>query len=278
MAVVTQRAVVRSREWAVTPPRVDLLSAKRETSGLRKHATCPAGLGVWSVRVGDKTEPTLHGSLTAWHRSLSYLTHTMPAAYASADKRSELIRAATLLLHEQGFQRTTLADVAGAADVPLGNVYYYFKSKEALAEAVIASHQAALRERFASWAAAHRDPRMRLRCLVRAPLDSADRIIQFGCPHGSLCQELEKLGAKAALAKAGARLLAVYIDWAEEQFRAQGCGRESGALAADLVGAVQGTMLLAHTMRSRDLLVRQLRRIERWLDGALTTKRERSRS
>ena len=96
----------------------------------------------------------------------------MPAAYASADKRSELIRAATLLLHEQGFQRTTLADVAGAADVPLGNVYYYFKSKEALAEAVIASHQAALRERFASWAAAHRDPRMRLRCLVRAPLDS----------------------------------------------------------------------------------------------------------
>ena len=183
MAVVTQRAVVRSREWAVTPPRVDLLSAKRETSGLRKHATCPAGLGVWSVRVGDKTEPAPHGSLTAWHRSLSYLTHTMPAAYASADKRSELIRAATLLLHEQGFQRTTLADVAGAADVPLGNVYYYFKSKEALAEAVIASHQAALRERFASWAAAHRDPRMRLRCLVRAPLDSADRIIQFGCPH-----------------------------------------------------------------------------------------------
>ncbi len=61
----------------------------------------------------------------------------MPAAYASADKRAELVAAATGLLHEQGFHRTTLADVAERASVPLGNVYYYFRTKEALAEAVI---------------------------------------------------------------------------------------------------------------------------------------------
>jgi TetR/AcrR family transcriptional regulator, transcriptional repressor for nem operon len=193
----------------------------------------------------------------------------MPEAYASASKRSELVRAATELLHEQGFQRTTLADVAGAAEVPLGNVYYYFRTKEALAEAVIASHEDALRERFATWTKAHRDPRMRLRCLVRAPLDSADRIIRFGCPHGSLCQELEKLGPGAPLAKAGARLLAVYIDWSDTQFRALGCEkREARALAADLVASVQGTMLVAHTLRSSALLAQQLRRVERWLDRA----------
>src|SRR5271165_6117985 len=197
----------------------------------------------------------------------------MPPPYAAEYKRTELVRAATQLLHTQGFHRTTLADVAGRAKVPLGNVYYYFRTKEALAEAVIASHEAALRDLFASWVSAHRDPRLRLRCLVRAPLDSADSIIQFGCPHGSLCQELEKLGPDAPLAKAGARLLAVYIDWAEEQFRALGCGRrESRALASDLVAAVQGTMLIAHTMRSRDLLSQQLRRVERWLDEAVNQK------
>jgi AcrR family transcriptional regulator len=127
----------------------------------------------------------------------------MAAPYASEEKRTELVRAATRLLHEQGFHRTTLADVAGTAKVPLGNVYYYFKTKEALAEAVIASHEAALRECFASWTAAHRDPKLRLRCLVRAPMDAANDVIQFGCPHGSLCQELEKLVADAPLAKAG---------------------------------------------------------------------------
>src|SRR5271156_111456 len=195
----------------------------------------------------------------------------MLAPYAAEEKRTELVRAATRLLHEQGFQRTTLADVAERARVPLGNVYYYFKTKEALAEAVIASHEAALRERFASWTSAHRDPKLRLRRLVRAPLDALDGVIQFGCPHGSLCQELEKLGADAPLAKAGARLLAVYIDWANEQFRALGCGpRESQALAADLVASVQGTMLIAHTLRSPDLLAHQLRRVERWLDDAVS--------
>ncbi len=157
----------------------------------------------------------------------------MAAPYASADKRAELVRAAKRLLHEQGFQRTTLADVAGAADVPLGNVYYYFRTKEVLAEAVITAHEATLRERFAHWETAHNNARLRLRCLVRAPLDTADSVIQFGCPHGSLCQELEKLRADAPLAKAGARLLAAYIDWAEKQFRSLGAGRESRGLAAD---------------------------------------------
>ncbi len=202
----------------------------------------------------------------------------MPAPYASADKRTELVRAARQLLHQQGFQRTTLADVAGAADVPLGNVYYYFKTKEALAEAVIASHEAALRERFDAWEAAHSDARRRLRALVRAPLDAADSVIQFGCPHGSLCQELEKLGPDAPLARAGTRLLTVNIDWAEKQFRHLGAGREARALARDLVGAIQGTMLLAHTMRSRALLSQQLRRVERWLDEAVIRTQRRSQS
>jgi TetR/AcrR family transcriptional repressor of nem operon len=203
----------------------------------------------------------------------------MPGAYESVEKRAELVRAAAGLLHEQGYQRTTFANVATRADVPLGNVYYYFKTKEALAEAVIASHEAALHGLFASWVDAHAEPRIRLRCLVRAPLDTADQVIQFGCPHGSLCQELEKLGPDAPLAKAGARLLAVYIDWAEEQFRAHGCGRrESRSLATDLVASIQGTMLVAHTMRSQILLAQQLRRVERWLDEMLSFPRPRSRS
>jgi AcrR family transcriptional regulator len=211
----------------------------------------------------------------------------MPAPYASADKRAELVTAATGLLYEQGFHRTTLADVAQRASVPLGNVYYYFKTKEALAEAVIAAHEQALRERFATWHAAHRDPRARLRHLVRAPLDITDRVIQFGCPHGSLCQELEKLGPDAPLARAAARLLAVYIDWSEAQFRVLGCDkRESRALATDLVASVQGAVLLANTLRSSALLAAQLRRVERWLDragpstspSAAKTVRTRSRS
>ncbi len=197
----------------------------------------------------------------------------MPAAYASEQKREHLVRAAKKLLHAQGFERTTLSDVAEQAKVALGNVYYYFKTKEALAEAVIASHEADLRAMFAGSVAAHRDPRVRLRRLVRAPLDSADAIIEFGCPHGSLCQELEKLGSHAPLAKAGARLLAVYLDWAEQQFRELGfTKRAANGHAAELVASIQGTLLVAHTLRSRDVLAAQLRRVERALDGTFAER------
>jgi hypothetical protein len=63
-----------------------------------------------------------------------------------------------------------------------------------------------------------------------------------------------------------ARLMTIYVDWSAEQFRALGSPRgEAREVASELVAAVQGTMLLAHTLRSPDFLHRQLRRVERRL-------------
>ena len=52
-------------------------------------------------------------------------------------KRERLVASAGDLLHRQGVMATTLAQVAEAADVPPGNVYYYFKTKDDLVRAVI---------------------------------------------------------------------------------------------------------------------------------------------
>src|ERR1700723_4045052 len=56
---------------------------------------------------------------------------------AQPDKRTRLIETATKLAHGRGFRETSLADIAEAARVPVGNVYYYFKTKEELGEAVV---------------------------------------------------------------------------------------------------------------------------------------------
>jgi hypothetical protein len=48
--------------------------------------------------------------------------------------------------------------VAGRSKVPSATTHYHFKTKGVLAEAVIASHDAALRNRFTSWAVANRAP------------------------------------------------------------------------------------------------------------------------
>src|SRR6266851_10371358 len=81
---------------------------------------------------------------------------------ARGGKRARLVASALDLLYRQGVARTTLADVAEAADVPIGNVYYYFKTKDALVEAVIDAHADSLRAMFASFER-HHDPRARLR-------------------------------------------------------------------------------------------------------------------
>jgi TetR/AcrR family transcriptional regulator, transcriptional repressor for nem operon len=253
--------------------RIDRVVWRVLEDGLSAYAEVAA-----EAVVQDRREHSpRHFSITSRHtpalteaQGLVRQTTYMPAAYAAAEKRAELVRAATALLHRQGLQRTTLVDVAEAANVPLGNVYYYFKTKDALAEAVLGAHEHALRLQFASWVEVCGDARRCLRELVLAPLEVADSIVDYGCPHGSLCQELSKLAPGAPLAKAAAHLLGAYVTWAAEQYRALGCGpREARDLAGDLIAAIQGTMLLAHTMRSKEVLGHHLRRIERSIDDSL---------
>ena len=55
-------------------------------------------------------------------------------------KRERLIAAACQRVYEQGVEKTTLADIAQAAGVPLGNVYYYFKTKDDIVRAVVETH------------------------------------------------------------------------------------------------------------------------------------------
>jgi TetR/AcrR family transcriptional regulator, transcriptional repressor for nem operon len=59
----------------------------------------------------------------------------MPAA--RVDNRTRLIQAAVTMAYRHGFGKTSLADIAEEAKVPLGNVYYYFKTKEAIGEAIV---------------------------------------------------------------------------------------------------------------------------------------------
>src|SRR5271155_4912261 len=58
-------------------------------------------------------------------------------AKAQADKRTRLIETATKLAHLRGFRETSLADIAEDANVPVGIVYYYFKTKDELGEAIV---------------------------------------------------------------------------------------------------------------------------------------------
>lgn len=182
---------------------------------------------------------------------------------ANPGKRERLVTSAREVLHRQGVEATTIADIAAAADVPVGNVYYYFKTKDELVEAAIEAHADSIGEALAAFCA-RRTPRARLKALVRSWIDSAELAAQHGCPHGSLCSELDK--RDDGIDRKAATLLALTIDWAEKQFAEMG-QRHPRDLAVSLVASFQGASLLTNTFRDPELLTREARRLERWIDS-----------
>jgi len=178
-------------------------------------------------------------------------------------KRERLIAAASRLLHQQGVERTTLADIAKAADVPAGNVYYYFKAKDDVVGAVIEAHVQQIKAILAAIEARHRSPKSRLKAFVREFTAQSEIVAQFGCPLGSLCSELDKRVTNPGLPAAD--LMRLPIEWAEAQFRSLGRA-DARDLAFDLLAAYEGSALLANTMRDPGVLSGAARRLDRWID------------
>jgi AcrR family transcriptional regulator len=178
-------------------------------------------------------------------------------------KRERLAGAAARVLHEQGVERTTLADIARAADVPVGNVYYYFKTKDQLVEAAIDRQADGLRETLAALDRLP-TPQERLKALVHGWVDGRDLAARFGCPTGSLAAELDKRAD--GLDRAVAEVMRRLVDWIEEQFAAMGRD-DARELAVALFAAYQGISLLTNTFRDSELMVVEGRRLERWIDS-----------
>jgi TetR/AcrR family transcriptional repressor of nem operon len=155
-------------------------------------------------------------------------------------KRQRLIASARELVHRQGVERPTLAQIAEAADIPPGNVYYYFKTKDQLIEGVIESREEGVRERLGSLSR-RRSPAARLKALARNWLEVKDLVAAEGCPLGTLAVELNNHGN--GLDGQAARLFSALIDWSEHQFREMGC------------------------IRDPEIRASQVQRLERWIDS-----------
>jgi TetR/AcrR family transcriptional regulator, transcriptional repressor for nem operon len=178
-------------------------------------------------------------------------------------KRERLIAAACETVYQQGIEKTTLADIAAAAGIPLGNVYYYFKTKNDIVQAVIDFHAREARAMLKALDDEYENPRDRLKVLFGALGERSDLISRYGCPHGSLCLELDKRADSPTIA---AGLMRVPVDWAQQQFLAMG-RPDARDLAIQVIARYQGTALLTSTFRDPDLMAREAARVTEWIDS-----------
>lgn len=181
------------------------------------------------------------------------------------DKRDRLIDAASELIYKKTFNSTTLADIAALSEVPLGNVYYYFKTKDDILKAVVRRREIELENLFCVW---EQLPNIqeRLRAFIAQHTEGSDTIARFGCTLGSLCQELGKQGGD--LADLVGDLMRKTLQWVEKQFRALGKGERAVTLAEQLIASLQGISLLTLTFHDPGFLHRQSKMLEQSIEVA----------
>jgi AcrR family transcriptional regulator len=179
-----------------------------------------------------------------------------------ADNRKRLLEAAVNVTYRYGFGNAALADIAKEAKVPLGNVYYYFKTKDEIADAIVDLRLARFRKLLQELDKAD-SPKERLCGFVQIKINNREGLARGGCPVGTLCSELRKHGG--AVARKSMALFAEALAWMEAQFKALGKGADSRGLAVHLLSATQGVSVLAHTFHDPGMITREAARLKEWI-------------
>ncbi len=109
----------------------------------------------------------------------------MRRAVSAADKasrRQDILAAAKEVFAEKGYHATTIADIARAAGLSYGSIYWYYESKETLFHELMSAEAAALRQHIDTAVLATpraADPAAAVRGAVRATIEfyDADRAL-----------------------------------------------------------------------------------------------------
>ncbi len=179
-------------------------------------------------------------------------------------RRIALVQAAARLFWVQGYSGTSLADVAKAADVPIGNLYYYYKSKAELALAVASlfvSQTEALVENVCDET---ENSRSRLKVLVARLRETQGERIAYGCPIAAACRDLRETAPEAS--EKAAQSFSILIGFIGQELGRTGL-RPSLAMAKarSVIADWQGGIALAHALNQPTILVETYGRMERAL-------------
>jgi len=182
----------------------------------------------------------------------------------AVNKRDRLIESAATLFHRKGMFATSLADIAKDADIPIGNVYYYFKTKEELALSALTRHKEQYLGLFESLNESIDDPRQRLKRAIDHYEMQSDEFTKYGCPVGKIVMDSEN--ESSPIARAASEVLECFLSWAETQFKELGHDDNARLYATSILSGVQGSAILAKSMQNSHIMLQELARLSHFID------------
>jgi TetR/AcrR family transcriptional repressor of nem operon len=182
---------------------------------------------------------------------------------SSKSTRDQIVEAADRLFYQQGFEHTSFADIADVVGISRGNFYYHYKSKDEILDAVIDARLAKTGKMLERWEAEGDTPDDRIRSFIDILIANRSDIKRYGCPVGTLCGELAKLG-HASQADAN-KLFTLFRTWLARQFALLGRTADADALAMHLLARSQGVATLASAFQDEDFIRQEVSELQRWL-------------
>jgi TetR/AcrR family transcriptional repressor of nem operon len=190
--------------------------------------------------------------------------------------RDQIVEAADRLFYRQGYEHTSFSDIADAVRISRGNFYYHFKTKDEILDAVIGARLANTRTMLERWEIDGKDPEDRIRSFIHILIANRADIKRYGCPVGTLCGELAKLG-HAAQAEAN-QLFTLFRAWLRRQFSLLGREADADALAMHLLARSQGVATLANAFHDEKFIRQEVKEMCDWLRSCAESAPRQPRS
>ncbi|MDP9810014.1 AcrR family transcriptional regulator [Rhizobium tibeticum] len=183
----------------------------------------------------------------------------------AAITRQQIVEAADRLFYERGYEGTSFADIAAVVGLSRGNFYYHFKTKDEILEAVIAHRLSKTRAMLDAWEAEAKTPADRIHSFIQILITNQANIMAYGCPVGTLCNELAKLDHIAK--DRAAELFTLFRDWLSRQFSALGQKSDADRLAMHVLMRSQGVAALATAFRDEAFVRSEVEDMYQWLSA-----------
>lgn len=174
-----------------------------------------------------------------------------------------IIEAADRLFYQQGFGHTSFSDIADSVGISRGNFYYHFKSKDEILNAVIESRIARTQQMLDAWAAEAKNPVDRIHKFIDMLVANQTKIMNNGCPVGTLCVELAKLD-HACRGRAN-DLFTLFRTWLSGQFEQLGCEEDADAKAMYLLVHSQGIATLTNAFDDKHFIEQEVALMYDWV-------------
>jgi AcrR family transcriptional regulator len=181
--------------------------------------------------------------------------------------REHIVEAADRLFYRQGYEHTSFADIAHVVRISRGNFYFHFKTKDEILDAVIERRLADTRGILDRWEIEGKEPADRIRSFIDILIANRADIKRYGCPVGTLCTELAKLGHAAQPAANG--LFTLFRTWLRRQFVRLGRTADADTLAMHLLARSQGVATLASNFRDESFMRREVEQMHEWLSSCV---------